>query len=267
MRLLNLVIVFLCFAVNVFGQNVNPGPCITALGMTGVALQEEWSLQSNQAGLAAIDRPTVAFACQANYINSGIYTQTALFSCPYHVNVFGVSFQNYGFEAYKLQRVGLAYARSFGNKLFASLDFNIHQLTIDRYGTARTWSVEGGVQYKLSKAVTIGAHVSNPSSNGFELNLNEEIPVVYELGASVRVSSNVLLNSGIQKIPRAEDDIRGGVEYRPTDIIAIRGGISCHPFVQYAGFGFYYRSFYLNSAVSFHPMLGYSPQISIGYEF
>src|SRR5688572_14951137 len=106
-----------CFSMqfNVFSQDINQGPRFTSLGNTGVALQDIWSLQSNQAGLAAIERPTAAIAYQSNYLGTDISTQTALFAYPYKRNIFGISVQNYGVSAYSEQRIGLCYSKRFGS--------------------------------------------------------------------------------------------------------------------------------------------------------
>ena len=256
----------LIFPLSLFGQ-VNPGPRITALGMTGVALQDVWSLQANQAGLAGISKPMVATAYKSEFFNPDLSTQSAVIVYPDKGNVFGISFQNYGFSAYNEQRIGFAYARNFGNTVFVALDFNFHQVKIQQYGSAQTYSVEVGIQYLPTDKLVLGGHITNPNLSNYQYDLNTVIPVSIEFGASYRFTDKLLLNSGIIKTLNSTTDVRTGIEYSIINWLDFRGGFSANPFRQYAGFGCNYNNFHLDAAASTHSALGYSPQIAISYEF
>jgi len=256
----------LIFPFGLYGQ-VNPGPRITALGMTGVALQDAWSLQANQAGLAAIKKPIAAVAYKSEFFNPDLSTQSAVIVYPANGNVFGLSFQSYGFSAYNEQRIGLAYARNFGNTVFVALDFNFNQVKIQQYGSARTYSFEVGLQYLPTDKLVIGAHVSNPNFSNYNYQLNAVIPVSIEFGASYRFTDKLQLNTEIAKTLNSTTDVRTGLEYSMINWLEFRGGFSMNPFRQYAGFGFNYNNFHLDAAATTHSTLGYSPQIAIGYEF
>jgi len=252
--------------LSLLGQ-VNPGPRITALGMTGVALQDAWSLQSNQAGLAAIKKPVASAAYKSEFFNPDLSTQSAVIVYPDKGNVFGLSFQKYGFSAYNEQRIGIAYAKNFGNTLFVALDFNYHQVKIQQYGSAQTYSFELGLQYLPDDKLVIGGHISNPNLSNYNQELNAVIPASIEFGASYRFTEKLLLNSGIAKTLNSTADVRAGLEYAVISWLDFRGGFSANPFRQYAGFGFNYNNFHVDAATSTHSTLGYSPQIAISYEF
>lgn len=258
-----------CFSMqfNAFSQDINQGPRFTSLGNMGVALQDIWSLQSNQAGLAAIEQPTAAIAYQSNYLDTDISTQTALFAYPHKRNIFGISVQNYGVSAYSEQRIGLCYSKRFGSTLFAAINANLHQLSISQYGSAHTYSIEAGLQYKIGKQLLIGTHISNPGKNAFNDNVNASVPTDIQLGASYWFSDKVLLNGGLIKSLSTITDARFGLEYKPGESVALRGGINANPFRQFAGFGCKYKGLHIDVAASSHPNLGYSPQLALGYEF
>lgn len=261
------IVTLVCCVSCLHAQDINPGPRITALGNAGVALQDIWSLQSNQAGLASVRKAEIAFAAINNFSGTGLSTRSLVFAIPFHQNVFGLSMQDYGFSEYSEQRMGFAYARSFGNALYTSLDFNIHRLSINQYGHAEIWSFEAGMQYRAGDNLIVGAHLSNPSENAYDTEVNAEIPVTAELGASFKYSENVLLNGTLVRESGVPGDFRLGIEYLPDKRFSLRGGISINPFRQYAGFGCHYHSFRLDTAVSSHPYLGLSPQIGISYGF
>ncbi|KAA8485020.1 hypothetical protein BDE36_2272 [Arcticibacter tournemirensis] len=264
---LGLVIVILSLVNPLFAQDVHDGSRLTALGNTGVALQDVWTLQSNQAGIASIKRPVAAIACESSFFNSAITTQSAIFAFPYHRNVFGFSLRSYGMDEYREQKIGFAFARGFGETVFASLSFNIHQLKISRYGSAGAWSVEAGLQYKAGENLIIGAHIANPNRSAYQADLNAIVPVLFELGASLRFTDKVLLSSAIAKELDSAAGFKCGIEYNIMSEVFLRGGAVTNPFRQSAGFGYKYHSLNVDIAVTSHPDLGFSPQISLGYEF
>ncbi|WP_423149262.1 hypothetical protein [Rubrolithibacter danxiaensis] len=246
---------------------INSGPRFTALGNTGVSLQDVWSLQSNQAGLAALSYAVIAGAYERKYLNEDLSTQSAVIAVPFNTNVFGLSFQNYGFSVYNEQRMGFTYARKFGKTIFAALDFNYHQVKIQQYGSAKSFSVEGGLQYKPYEKLCIGTHISNPNNSGFTTEVDAVIPVTIEFGASYQFTDKILLSSALAKTLKTTSDFKIGLEYIPVSWIALRGGFSANPVREYAGVGFEYEKFHFDFASSSHPVLGFSPQVAFSYEF
>lgn len=255
------------FTAQTLSQEINQGSRITALGNTGVAISDIWSLQSNQSGIAALDKPMVAVSYRNSYLNPEISTQSAVIAYPIKQNVIGLSFQNYGFSAYREQKFGFTYAKRFGNTISASLNFNLHQVSITQYGNAKAYSVEVGLQYKVDEKLTLGTHIANPNKTGFETDVDAVIPVCLEFGASYKFTDKVFLNSGLVKTLSSVTDLRCGLEYSAINWLAFRGGISANPFRQFAGFGCQLNDLKLDAATSTHPQLGFSPQIALSYEF
>lgn len=246
---------------------LNPGPRFTSMALTGVSLQDTWSLQQNQAGIANIKRAAFAVAYEKTFAGQELSTQSALLVYPVKSGVLGISFQKYGFSAYSFQQAGLTYARNFGPNLSASLNLNYHQLKISDYGSAQTYSVEAGVQYQISEKIRFGAHVSNPGKSTFGKNINAVIPVQIQFGSSYKPTSKVIIAGTIEQLLNSGLDVKLGMEYLLLDWFALRGGVSANPFKQYGGFGINYQKFKFDAAASSHPVLGYTPQIALSYEF
>lgn len=246
---------------------INPGPRSTALGLTGTVLQDIWSLQSNQAGLAVLQRPVMAAAVKNQFLDPDVNTKSAVLAVPFKQHVFGISFQSYGFSAYTEQRIGFTYARNFENTIFTALNFNYHQLRIANYGNTSTFSIEGGLQYKASEKLLIGAHIANPSQSSYEEQAVSAIPVKMEFGIAYRFTDKLLLNSALSKTLNSEADAGAGLEYAAAEWLALRGGLSANPLRQYGGFGLTYQKIKIDAAASSHPVLGLSPQIAVSYEF
>jgi hypothetical protein len=249
-------------------QDVNPGSRLTSMGNTGVALQDVWSMQSNPAGIASLAAPAVAITYQKNYPGTSLSTEAAAVVYPLKNHAFGLSFQSFGFSAYKELRLGFAYARKFGNAVYTALGFNYHQLSITSYGSVSGFSIDAGLQYKPSKELIIGAHVSNLSNSSYDKGAGAAIPVQLAVGASYRFSEELLLSSSVVAgTDKSGGDFRTGMEYCLLSQLAFRAGVGVHPFNQYAGLGYILKHVSVDLAVSNHLVLGYNPQISLAYVF
>lgn len=264
MRVLHGILFLLSFNAS---AQINPGARFTSMAGAGVSLQDVWSIQQNQAGLANIKEITVAVAFEKPFAGYELSTQTAIFVLPVKNNVFGLSIQRYGFASYNEQRTSLSYARPFGDQLYAALNFNYHLMKIEGYGSSQTYSVEAGVQYHFNNNLSIAAHIANPGLSRFAADLNSTIPARLQLGASYVFSEKVLLALAVEKTYRDHLDTKLGLEYQIIELLALRGGISAYPFKQYAGFGLKYHKLKMDIAASSQPVLGYSPQIALSYEF
>jgi hypothetical protein len=264
MKFLTGLIFLFNFSAN---AQVNSGPRFTAMASSGVSLRDVWSMQQNQAGLAATKKITIAVAFEKPFAGYELSTQSAILALPVKNNVFGLSFQRYGFASYSEQRTALAYSRNFGDRLYAALNFNYHILKINGYGSAQTYSVEAGLQYRLTDQFFIGAHLANPNQSTYPQEVSSIIPGRFQFGASYLLGDKVLLAVAAEKYFHHELDIRSGLEYQIVELLALRGGFSANPFKQYAGFGLNYQHLKMDVAVAAHPVLGYSPQIALSYEF
>lgn len=259
--------IFLCFSYFLVRSQAMTGARFSAMGNAVVALSDVWSLQQNQAGLAAIKKITLAIAYENRFFQEDLYTKSAVLSFPFRDNCFGVSFQSYGFSAYTDQKIGIAYARNFGKKLAIALNFNAHQLNIPQYGHASAFSFETGVQYRINEQFVVGAHIANPNRSGYDVTTNSPVLSIYRAGIAYVFSDKITLAAEINKTAVGETDVNAGLSYQFFQLLTLRGGLSANPFKQYAGFGLHYQQLFMDCAVNSHPVLGYSPQIALAYEF
>jgi hypothetical protein len=249
-----------------YGQR-NPGARSASMGTAGVALQDIWSLQQNPAGIASIRKATFAVGYEQHLLNQELSTQTALFVLPFGSNVVGISFEKYGFSQYKEQVSGFAYSRKFGESFNLSIGVKYHQLSITNYGSAQAFSVEAGFQYNVTGKLKVASHIANPSRSRYEQSSGSNLPVKLSFGAGYTFSDKLLVITDINKVLNFQTDVRLGVEYHIGKWLALRGGTSVNPFKQCAGFGMNYGHITVDAAIASHPVLGYSPQLGLNYEF
>jgi len=251
----------------IFAQN-HVGARLTGIGENGTAVNDVWSMQANPAGISHLIKPTVSIGYAKHLFSNEISTQALVAVVPMSNNYTGFSFQHYGFTAYNELKMGLAYAKKFGNAFTAALNINYHQLKITNYGLKNGLSIDGGILYCYSERLIFGAFVQNPYKQKFSnIDIEAPIPTTFNIGASYHLTDKVLIAAGIDKIVERATAIRMGIEYKIIEILSLRTAISTQPFKQYAGFGLKYEKLSFDMASSYDENIGYSPQISIGYAF
>lgn len=251
----------------VYGQNAVGGRYL-AMGNTGAALQGVYSLNVNQAGVSALQRPTVALLYQNHFFNTDIHTQAVMLGVPTRLGVLGVAASRYALTgAYTETKLGFAYGRRFGKELAVALGFNYHQLRIPNYGGSIALSVDIGLQYRLSQQMIVGVHYANLGNLGYGTDAFSIVPSVVRGGATYDFAEVVSVSSDVVYYLDNSLDTRVGLEYRLGDWFCFRGGISINPMQQYVGFGVQREQLAVDLTAAFHERLGMSPQISVAYAF
>lgn len=243
------------------------GPSYQAMGQTGTALQGIYSLTANPAGLSGLDRIAISVGYQHHFLTTEITTQAALLGVPTRLGTWGVMARRYGLSgAYHDTRAGFAFARRFGPHLSAGLSASCHQLYIPNYLSVSSLSVDVGVQYHFEEGGTIGLQYTNVGNVHYGAGLHVTVPSFVKAGASYSLAAVILTADAVYRL---ENDFGGhlGIAYRIVDILCLRGGLSVNPLQQHAGFGLLWERVMFDAASTFHPRLGVSPQIGIGYAF
>ncbi len=259
-------LVFILYTYPAKAQFINVGK-FTALGNASVAVQGLWSANANAAGLSSLNAPAFAAAYENPFSVRELSNKSAVAALPLKNYVLGGSYQSYGIKEYTNHKISGSLARKFGHKLAIALSLNYHQLHIENFEHAETFSVEAGVQYQVLPKLRMGAHIANPNQSQYSSDISQHIQSHIKFGMSYLFSNKLFLASEIEKIAGAQMDFKLGIDYQLVEILSLRGGITTNTFKQYGGFGLLYKKLDLSFAVSSHPVLGYSPQIALGYEF
>lgn len=209
-----------------FRLNAQPAPGARMMGManSSVSLSDISSFSANQAGLTGIKRKMVAINYHKDFARQQISSQTMVLAIPFPNQTLALGLYRYGFDSYKNQQIGFAYARKFGPVLSAALAFHYHQLSIPNYGKSNTFSVDAGLMYQLNHSVSLGAHINNISQNSFDKDLvYADLPLSMQFGMAYRNSEQVLIALSVEQTLNANTDVKLGLEYEPLSMIALRG--------------------------------------------
>lgn len=259
-------LICILFQYSLHAQN-NPGSRSKALGSAGTALEDLWSLQQNSAGTANIGQAMFALGYEQHFLDPDLSTQSAILGLPLKKHVLGISFQRYGITEYLEQTAGISLSRSYSDALSIALALKYHQVSIPAYGSSKTVSVDVGMQYRLNDKVRLGSFISNPGRSKINELSGSQIPSGISVGLAYVLSDKVLFLSDMTKILDYGMNIRMGIEYQIVKRFYLRGGLSANPFRQTGGFGLKFGRFSMDAAISSHPRLSYSPNLSLNYEF
>lgn len=250
-----------------------------ALANSSVTLTDFWSVHNNQAGLANFNNISVGFFYENWFMVQELGLRAGAFVLPTKSGVFGLNYNYFGYTKYNEQKIGLAYARAFGENFSMGLQLDYLSTRIaEDYGSNSTFTFELGIRTQLSEGFVIAAHVYNPIGAHIENEYNENIPTIFKLGLSYQLSDKFLFALETEKDLEYKPLIRGGIEYVIVKQAIVRIGYSTLPSTSgsqnfsissfYAfGFGLNLEKLKIDFSSTIHQTLGWSPQISITYNF
>ncbi len=249
-------------------HNYPQGGRSASLAGASVALADYWSVQNNQAGLAFYNRMAAGAYFENRFMVKELSLKAAGAVLPTRSGVFGFNFTYFGYPKYNESKIALSYARSFGNVFAASVQLNYLITSIgDDYGKKGVATFEAGLMSKVNENLTLAAHVFNPLMVKITDENSERIPAIIRVGAAYSIDKNILVLAEVEKDSYFDPVFKAGLEYRIIEKIFVRGGVSSNPGLYSFGFGLNLKKLTIDFSSSVHHTLGYSPQVSMIYQF
>ncbi len=253
----------------------SPGARAIALGDAGASLPGIASVQNNTAAFASINRMSGALHHENNYLVAGMSTSSFSLAVPIKkAGTFGFCFNYYGYEYFSRKKAGWAFSRSFGEKFSAGLQFSYLNTFIgDGYGSKSSFILEAGIITQLSKKVFLGFHLFNPGRSKLSNTTGERLPTIMRLGLRWHLSEKLLIVAEAEKDISFREIFKAGLEYHIVKELFLRTGLqhipSVNAFSSYTvpgfGFGLEIKNITIDCASLLHPVLGFSPRISLSY--
>jgi hypothetical protein len=238
----------------------------TAMGGYNVTLSDIWSSNNNQAGLGFVEDLSGGIYYENRFLLKETSYKAGAFVLPVKKGAFGLSVTSFGFELYSETKAGLSYGMRFGDKFSMGVQLNYLNTSLSQdYGSKTSITGAVGLIAKLSKELSLGVHVYNPTRTKLADYDNERLPTIMKLGLDYRFSDKVMLGVSTEKDVDFDAVVNAGIEYHIIEMLYLRAGISTNP-TQYAfGFGIQLKDFKVDLSSSFHQTLGITPAISIIY--
>lgn len=241
-----------------------------AEGVAGatVTYSDIWAAFHNQAGLANIKTFTAGAFNQTPFLLSELSTRGVAVALPVNeLGVFALSVNYYGYNLYNEKKIGLAYAKSFGDKISFGLQLDYLGTSISEgYGSSSVLMVEAGVRAQVLPKLFLGVHVFNPTRAKLADYDNEKVSTVLKAGLAYLFSDKVTVSMEAEKNVFEPNIFKAGVEYHIVKMLYLRGGIASNPAKTAFGFGLEFDSFKFDVGASYHQQLGYTPNVSLTYQ-
>ena len=264
--------IFLCFlaafirCAQISAQSANNPVSARYAGMAGtaVALPDPWSGFQNQAGLALVRDPSMSIHYENHFLipENSIKALTA--NIPVTKGTIAVSYSFFGFTRYYESRAGLAFGKTFGDRLAAGIQVNYLMTGQSAdYGNMHAVVPEGGIMVRPMDQLTIGFHLFNPARQHYPQSHDQVIPSVMQIGVGYRIIDQVLLCAEAEKATLEKQVWKAGCEYEMIRNLNLRFGVSSAEMSRFAvGLGYTFHYFTLDFALSHHQWLGLTPYVT-----
>jgi len=257
-----LTIVYSQSPVNQIGGRAN--------GVSGAAVtyKDVWSQYHNQAGLAYLKGINFGFAFQNAFLVKELSTKSVAFALPLKSGVFGLNYYYFGYPKFNENKIGLSFSKLLSKRIALGGQLDYFYTHIDgEYGQKGIAAGELGILAEPIDNLFIGAHVFNLWHSKLSSYEDEYLPTVFKLGASYLLYDRALLSIEFEKDLELDMIFKTGLELELVKDFYLRAGVATNPTIYSFGFGYSFQSFQLNIAFSKHPILDYSPAVSIIYAF
>lgn len=264
----NILLLFLLSAALAKADNNPIGARAAALGGASITLSDVYSTQNNQAGLGFLKKASVGTYYENRFLIKQLGYSALAGAIPIKKGCFGLTYTGLGYSAYKQSKLGLAYGMALSENFSAGIQMNYLSYRIgDIYGKASAFTVELGLQGKLSKNVIVAAHVYNPNRAKITDYNNEKLPSQLRFGIQYIFSDKLIALAEAEKSSYNAINFKGGLEYSPAKEFYLRAGATSNPAQASFGVGLNVSNLKLDLSSNYHSVLGFSPQVGLSYVF
>lgn len=264
-----LLLLLLALRVCAGGDRWPVGARFAGMGYASLTLADLWSVRSNQAGLAGLEKPVAGAYYQQHWLSGDLAMQGLAFALPVGRGCFAVNGSAFGSAAlYSEQQFGLAYAMRLSEQVRVGVQLDHLGIRFgENYGGTSTITAEAGLQAKLSDQLWIGAHLYNPNRARLGGPYDERVPTVLGAGLGYTFSEQVLLCAQVEKDIDRGEQYRVGIEYRPAKVLFVRTGVSTGPVQAHFGAGLRLKHVDVDMAVAARSQLGITPMVNLNWRF
>lgn len=265
-----LCIFILAFAFHFsYSQYEAIGARSSAMGDASVPFIDTWSVFNNPAALGFTTKIQLGLSYKNNFLLKELSQYSLAFSLPVKkVGVFGIAIDRFGYSEFSQNKFGLSYSRKFGKIFSLGVQMNLHYIHIgDIYGNKFTASGSISFLIKPMKNWVIGGNVYNITATPISIDARDRINTIFRLASSYTVADKLLISIEGEASLQYDPTFKAGFEYKPIELLAIRAGINTYPMSPTFGFGINYKKVLFDFAGKWHPVLGFSPIVSLSYSF
>lgn len=260
----------------VHAQLAEGGARSLALGRATVALDGDVWGHHNPAGWSTLDARSVALFASQPFGLSELRIVSLAAAVPTPYGSAALTARTYGFEDYRETSLGLGVARAIplsrSRRVHVGIHARLHTIVFGGdFGSTSTFTVSAGALVDVLRGVTFGVHARNllaPRDTEARL----EAPLSTEPGLEVGLAYRPIASTSVLlAVDRGVDDfetsVRGGLEIRPVEMLAVRAGFTTAPARISLGAGVDVSRVHAALAFENHEALGWTPAIDLLVRF
>lgn len=265
-----ILLVILCLPALLSASNGDGpiGPRSAALGHASSCLYDVWSSRNNQGSLGFVRKAEAGAFYENRFFVKELSQSGFAAVYPIKKGTFGLCYSTMGYNLYRESQASLSYGMKLGENISAGVAIDYLNTKIaDVYGQANAFTGSIGLTARLLPQVVISSHIYNPFRAKITNYNNEKVPTIFKFGAQYIFSKKVFLIAEAEKTSAQKLNIKGGIEYAPSNLIYIRAGGASYPTQAAFGIGVNYNGLKIDISSMYHSVLGISPQIGLSYAF
>jgi hypothetical protein len=224
------------------------------------------SFTANQAALAKINQAAVGLYGERRFLLASLNSYALAAALPTRLGNFGIQLNYSGFKNFNENKIGVAYAKSLGDKLDVGVQFNYYGYRVPGYSGASAIYAEAGAIVHFTEKLNGGIHIYNPvggklGSPATNSGSEEKLASAYKFGVGYDASANFFISSEIIKEEDKPVNVIAGVQYHFAQQFFARAGFSSESSTLFVGAGIGLKYLRLDVGGSYHPQLGFSPGV------
>jgi len=164
---------------------------------------------------------------------------------------YGIGFGRFGSENYNENTISGLFGMLINKAGRIGIGLHGYQLAIKDYGEARSWGIDVGTRWKLTKKISweiAYVNLNNPTIGASKDPLPQQIYTAVHYLPFPQLHSEFLLQQNIRYLPQ----FGFGMEYEILPWIAIAGKISTEPLKSSAGINLHWHGMQIQYVFSFN---------------
>jgi hypothetical protein len=258
-----ITLISFCLINSIMAQSVRYSIALPYVGLSAYSTQQTdpLSFTANQAALAKIKQAGVGLYSEQRFLLSATNSYALSTALPTKLGNFGIQLNYAGFKNFNENKIGLAYARSLGEKVDVGVQFNYYSYRIPSYGNASSINFEAGAIIHFTDKLNGGIHIYNPVGGKLSNTDNEKLASAYRIGLGYDASENFFISGEIIKEEDKPVNVIAGFQFHFAKQFYARAGFISVSSTPFAGAGIGWKNMRLDVSGSYHPQLGFSPGI------
>lgn len=246
----------------------NSGALSTSMSGLNVNNEDVWSINNNISQLSKIKKPTLSISSFQPFLIKDFTTSSIVFGLPTSKGAFGMNFSTNGNKHLQMHNIGFGYSQKLGENIQSGIKLNYFMINAgDYYNKKSIISADIGFSTKLSNDLKLGICIKNPTFSKLSNINDEKLATNIQVAAGYKFSNELTVHTGIEKSIFYPASFLAAIEYQPTEKIFLSGGIKSNPSIASFGVSMSQKQFTICAATQIHQFLGWSPDLSIIYEF